>query len=68
MPRSLDGSSPAGDAEVDAGEELVLERHGQARRLAEMSWREFFVSLGIRTLVVIGIVLSVFLLLKLFVG
>jgi len=68
MPRSPDGSLPGGLEENEAQEERFLERHQSARRLAEMSWREFFVSLGIRTLVVIAIVLAVFLLLKLFVG
>jgi hypothetical protein len=68
MPGPVDGSSPAGDAEVDAGDENVLERQKAARRLAEQSWREFFISLGIRTIVVLVVVLALFWLLKVVLG
>jgi hypothetical protein len=68
MPASDDGLSPLDDADVEEAEERVLERQKAARQLAEQSWREFFVSLGVRTVVVIAVVLAVALLLKLLLG
>jgi hypothetical protein len=66
MPRSIDGSSPAGTAEADEGERFVLERQKEARRVAEQSWPSFFKSLALRTLLVIVLVLAAFWCLRLF--
>jgi hypothetical protein len=68
MSQLPDGSRSAALEENEAQEERFLERHRSARRLAEMSWREFFVSLGVRTLVIIFIVLAVVVLLRLISG
>ena len=68
MPRSVDESSPGGDADVDADENRTLGRQRKARRLSEQTWREFLVSLAVRTVAIIAIVLAVFWLLRFFVG
>jgi hypothetical protein len=54
--------------DVDAKRESLFARQKAARRLAEESWKGFFVSLGIRTVVVIAVVLAIFLVLRLLVG
>ncbi len=70
MPTSADGTpigghAEVGGAEVDGGEEQVIERQRSARLLAEQTWPEFFRSLAIRTVVTVALVLAVFFVLKL---
>ncbi len=62
------GDEPAADHDEDEQhppEERLLPRQKAVRSLAEQTWREFFVSLGIRTLVILGVVLLVFIVLTL---
>jgi hypothetical protein len=76
MPPSADGTPPRPDAadaevgndEVDDSADRVLERQRSARRLAEQTWPEFFLSLAVRTVVIIAVVLAVFFVLKLILG